>query len=415
MDPIDLRVGNDPAADPDTGKPFGDRRLLECLRIGAERFGWADRPSPGGRLDGDWRIGYGVAASTYPGEACPATPPASRRGKHGRHTVAIAASDIGTGARTALALVAADALGLDPGLIDVELGDSTLPMATVAGGSSGTDVVGNGDRRGGQRLPRRARRRPGREGATTTAKAPSIPAREEFANHSFGAQFVELAVHRLTGEPRVRRMLGIFSVGRVVNPRGARSQLVGGMVMGMSVGLFEESFRDPRFGHVVTQDLATYHVAANADVPDIEVDWLDPGTGAAINPMGSRGIGEIGIVGTSAAIANAAYNATGVRVRSLPVTADHFLGLGPRGRPVAPAVDHVRTPRAAGRRAGRPGVGTRWPTVIAPIGLRFSGTPKASRNASVRAPGTPKKQAPRPSSTAVWRIRSAAIAVSMCQ
>jgi xanthine dehydrogenase YagR molybdenum-binding subunit len=131
-------------------------------------------------------------------------------------------------------------------------------------------------------------------------------------------------VHRYTGELRVPRLLGVYSVGRVVNPMTARSQLLGGLTMGMSAALFEESVRDPRFGHVVTQDLATYHVAAHADVAGIEAEWLDEST-TEFTPMGSRGIGEIGIVGTAAAVANAAYHATGVRVRDLPLTADAFL------------------------------------------------------------------------------------------
>lgn len=324
IDPIQLRIDNEPTVDPESGKPFGDRRLVECLRLGAERFGWADRPGTGERVEGDWRIGYGVATSTYPGEAAPDNAASVTAGKHGRHTVSIAAVDIGTGSRTALKLVAADALGIDPDLVDIELGDSSMPLATVAGGSSGLTSWGNAVTSAARTFRDEHGDDPA-EGATSTAKAVPMPDMEDYSHHSFGAQFVELGVHRLTGEPRVRRMLGIFSVGQVVNPRGARSQLLGGMIMGMSVGLLEESFRDPRFGSVVTQDLASYHVAACADVPPIEVDWLDVDASAPIDQMRSRGAGEIGIVGTAAAIVNAAYNATGVRVRSLPATADRFL------------------------------------------------------------------------------------------
>jgi xanthine dehydrogenase YagR molybdenum-binding subunit len=143
--------------------------------------------------------------------------------------------------------------------------------------------------------------------------------------HSFGAVFAEVRVHRWTGELRVPRLLGVYSVGRVVNPATARSQLIGGLTMGLSAALFEESYRDVRFGHVVTQDLATYHVAAHADVAGIEAEWLEE-SDTISTPMGSRGIGEIGIVGSPAAIVNAAYHATGVRVRDLPLTPDKFLG-----------------------------------------------------------------------------------------
>jgi xanthine dehydrogenase YagR molybdenum-binding subunit len=147
---------------------------------------------------------------------------------------------------------------------------------------------------------------------------------ERFAIHSFGAQFAEVHVHADTGENRVPRMLGVFSVGRIINPRTARSQLIGGMTMGLSMALHEHSVVDPRFGHVVNHDFAEYHIATNADVQDIEAIWLDE-YDAHANPMGSRGIGEIGIVGAAAAIANAVFHATGRRVRSLPITLDQLL------------------------------------------------------------------------------------------
>ncbi len=153
---------------------------------------------------------------------------------------------------------------------------------------------------------------------------PENPDAEYCAIHSFGAQFAEVHVHAETGEIRVPRMLGVFSVGRIINPRLARSQLIGGMTMGVSMALHEHSVMDPRFGHVVNHDLAGYHIAANADIRDIEAIWLDESDPHA-NPMGARGIGEIGITGTAAAIANAAYNATGIRIRDLPLTADKFL------------------------------------------------------------------------------------------
>ncbi|MDT5323406.1 MAG: xanthine dehydrogenase YagR molybdenum-binding subunit [Mycobacterium sp.] len=161
-------------------------------------------------------------------------------------------------------------------------------------------------------------------GAHSTAEAPDNPDAETYAMHSFGAQFVEVHVNRDTGEIRVPLMLGVFSVGRAINPRTLRSQLIGGMTMGLSAALHEESVRDPRFGHVITQDLANYHISTHADVGDIEAIWLDE-VDEHTNPMGSRGAGEIGIVGAAAAVANAVHHATGIRIRHLPITPDDLL------------------------------------------------------------------------------------------
>jgi xanthine dehydrogenase YagR molybdenum-binding subunit len=161
-------------------------------------------------------------------------------------------------------------------------------------------------------------------GVTTTAEGPESPGDQEYTVQSFGAQFVEARVNRDTGEIRVPRMLGVFDIGRAINTRTLRSQLIGGMTMGLSMALHEESVRDPRFGHVVTQDLASYHISSHADVEDIDAVWLDE-PDEHLNAMGSRGAGEIGIVGAAAAVANAVYNATGVRVRDLPVTLDKVL------------------------------------------------------------------------------------------
>jgi xanthine dehydrogenase YagR molybdenum-binding subunit len=323
VDPIELRVRNDPDVDPDTGKPFHRRRLVDCLHRGAELFGWADRPAaPRSTLDGDWWVGTGVAASTYPAQFFPGNTARVVALERGRFGVSIGAVDLGTGARTVLTQIAADALGV--GLADVELaiGDTDLPHATVAGGSSGTGSWGTAIAQSAQqfRADHGAHPDPGVE-TTTTAKG--YPDREH-AFHSFGAVFAEARVHRWTGEIRVPRLLGVYSVGRVINPVTGRSQFLGGLVMGLSAALFEEGVRDPRFGHVVTQDLATYHVAAHADVRDVRAEWLDE-TDDLATPIGGRGIGEIGIVGTSAAVVNALHHATGVRVRELPATCDRFL------------------------------------------------------------------------------------------
>lgn len=331
LDPVELRLRNDHDTDPETGKPFGNRRLAECLREGAERFGWSQRDrSAGTRRDGDWLVGLGVASATYPYYVMPGNKARIEALANGRFAVSIGAADIGQGPWTVLAQIAADALGVAVSDIELSIGDTTLPPASVAGGSSGTASWGSAIV-GAARAFRIEHGTSPNEGASTTSAAePNVNA-QNFALHSYGAHFVELRVNVWTGEPRVSRMLGVFSAGRIINPTTARSQLIGGMVMGLGSGLHEESVRDPRFGHIVTQDLASYHVPAHADVPKIEAHWLDEVDDYA-NPLGARGIGEIGIVGAAAAVANAAWNATGIRVRSLPVTADKLLDL-PDGLP----------------------------------------------------------------------------------
>ena len=325
VDPVDLRVRNEPETDPETGNPFNDRRLVECLERGAARFGWADRPTTAGATrEGDWWVGTGVASATYPMLYMPGNGARVRSLDGGRYEVAIGAVDIGTGARTVLTQIAADALGCPTSGIELVVADTDLPFATVAGGSSGTSSWGTAIAAAAQQFREDHGDDPD-PGVETTASAAGYPDMEGHSLHSFGAVFAEARVNAWTGEIRVPRLLGVYSVGRVINPTTARSQLLGGLVMGLSAALFEESYRDPRYGHVVTQDLATYHVASHADVLGIEAEWLDEADHLS-TPMGSRGIGEIGIVGTAAAVANAAYHATGVRVRDLPVTADRFLG-----------------------------------------------------------------------------------------
>jgi xanthine dehydrogenase YagR molybdenum-binding subunit len=326
VDPIALRVLNEPDVDPETGKPFSRRRLVECLDRGAARFGWTDRaPEPRATIDGDWWVGTGVAAATYPGMRQPGNSARVTSLDDGHYDVAIGAVDIGTGARTALQQIAADALEVDPACIRLQIADSSLPGASVAGGSSGTSSWGSAIVAAAQRF-RADHGDHADPGVSTTASAADDPRTEQYATHSFGAVFAEVRVHRWTGEVRVPRLLGVYSVGRVINPMAARSQFLGGLVMGLSAALFEESYRDARFGHVVTQDLATYHVASHADVLGVEAEWLEE-EDTVLTPMGSRGVGEIGIVGTAAAVANAAHHATGVRVRAIPMTADRFLGV----------------------------------------------------------------------------------------
>ena len=324
IDPIELRIRNDPEVDPETGNPWSGRHLVECLRTGADRIGWSswDR-RPGRRLRGDWFHGVGVASATYPAMQMPGNTARITYADEGRYLVQIGAADIGTGTWTTLSQIAADALGCDMGAVELQIGDSALPDASVAGGSSGINSWGRAIVAAAQQF-RADHGDPPAVGATSTAEAPENPEADQFTMQSFGAHFVEAHVNRDTGEIRVPRMLGVFSVGRAINPRTLRSQLIGGMTMGLSMALHEESVRDPRFGHVVTQDLATYHISAHADVADIDAMWLDEVDEHA-NPMGSRGAGEIGIVGSAAAVVNAVYHATGVRVRELPLTLDKVL------------------------------------------------------------------------------------------
>jgi xanthine dehydrogenase YagR molybdenum-binding subunit len=259
----------------------------------------------------------------YPALSSPGSVAVIHYGSDRCYRVRIGAADIGTGAWTTLTQIAADALGCSVTDIRLEIGDTDLPMATVAGGSSGTNCWGSTifAAAAAFRAEHGASPEPGAE---TRAEMPDNPDRGRFATHAFGAQFAEARVDVDTGEVRVSRMLGVFAVGRIVNPRTARSQLIGGMTMGLSMALFEQSVLDPRFGHVVNHDLAEYHIATNADVKEIEATWIDEWD-PHLNPMGTKGIGEIGIVGAAAAVANAVYDATGIRVRDLPLTADKLL------------------------------------------------------------------------------------------
>jgi xanthine dehydrogenase YagR molybdenum-binding subunit len=329
LDPIELRIVNEPENEPESGLAFSSRNLVACLREGAERFGWAGRdPAPRSTLDGRWLVGTGVAASTYP-----AYRGGSQASAHaepdGRFTVRVGAADIGTGARTVLTQIAADALGVPPERVTAEIGDSALPRAPVAGGSMGTASWGTAVVRACEALVARLADLEGivppagLEARVDTKE--EVDAKAELARHAFGAQFVEVRVDRDTGEVRVPRLLGVFAVGKVINPLTARSQLIGGMTMGLSMALFEESVMDERFGDYLNADLAQYHVATIADVGAIEADWLTE-VDDELNPMGSKGIGEIGIVGTAAAVANAVHHATGVRVRRLPIALERLVG-----------------------------------------------------------------------------------------
>jgi xanthine dehydrogenase YagR molybdenum-binding subunit len=328
MDPIELRIRNEPEVDPESGKPYSSRSLVACLRRGAERFGWAARdhapsrkPGPGGRL-----AGVGVAASTYPVHRMPGSEATIDVLPDGRYRVRIGAVDLGTGAWTTLAQIAADALSVPFERVELQLGDTSLPHASVAGGSSGTTTWGTAVVEAARNLIERHGERPD-AGSSAMGRARKNEAAEQYAMHAYGAQFVAVEVDPDTGEIAVPRALGVFAAGRIVNPRTARSQFLGGMTMGLSTALWEQSTMDAVTGHYINHDLAAYHVATCADIRDLEVDWIEEDD-PHVNPMGSKGIGEIGIVGTAAAVANAVHNATGIRVRDLPITPDKLLREG---------------------------------------------------------------------------------------
>jgi xanthine dehydrogenase YagR molybdenum-binding subunit len=306
LDPLDLRLRS------------ADGGYAECLRTGAARFGWTGRdPRPRQHRDGDWWIGTGVAGATHPATAMPSAARV-RTLADGGFEVAIGAADLGTGARTILAQIAADELGVPVDRIRIRIGDSTLPTASVAGGSSGSASWGWAVTGACRRL------RETRSEEAVFVTTDLVERQNEQNKHACGAHFAEVRVDAVTGEIRVSRLFGMYDAGRILNPRTARSQFLGGMIMGMGMALHEESVLDPALGAWVNHDLAEYHIPTHADVEWIDAAWLDrPDDG--LNPMGARGIGEIGIVGSPAAILNAVWHATGARIRDLPARPDKLL------------------------------------------------------------------------------------------
>ena len=271
----------------------------------------APRPAARGAPRRRWLTGLGVAASTYPARRMPSTA-TGRAEDDGSFTIRIAAADIGTGARTVLTQIAADELDVPPERVLVEIGDSSFGQAMVAGGSMGTSSWGAA-------VVKACRALRAGETEVSVDTADDEDGGPPVARHSFGAQFAEVRVDADTGEVRVPRLTGVFACGRILNPKTARSQFIGGMTMGLGMALFEESVVDQQLGDYVTTDLASYHVPVNADVDEIDVSWIED-EDFRVSPMGSKGIGEIGIVGTAAAVANAVFDATGIRIRDLPIT-----------------------------------------------------------------------------------------------
>jgi xanthine dehydrogenase YagR molybdenum-binding subunit len=365
LDPVELRLRNDPEKDPVRGTPFSNRKYKEALKLGAEKFGWAKRnPKPGSMKDGRLLVGMGVASAFYPVYQMPASA-RIEVSVDGSALVQCGCQDMGMGTATAQTQIAADLLGLPVEKVKFELGDSALPPAGVAGGSSQTISVAaavraacdalkvdllalaakvgesplkglaagqvtfrdgglyrTDDTKAGEPLVA-ILARAGRPSLAAKAEVKPGEAAKKWSMQSYGAQFCEVRVDPDFGTVRVARHVAAFDVGRVVNAKTARSQFIGGITMGLGMALMEETHRDPRTGRLVTADLAEYLVPVHADVPALEAYWVDdpdPHT-----PMGAHGIGEIGITGVAAAVANAVYHATGKRVRDLPITPEKLL------------------------------------------------------------------------------------------
>nr|WP_299420600.1 xanthine dehydrogenase family protein molybdopterin-binding subunit [Sphingomonas bacterium] len=355
LDPVELRKRNEPEADPTTGKPFSTRLMTRCYDEGAKRFGWDQRdPTPGSVRDGEWLVGMGMAAAlrgnfTVNSEARVTLSP------EGRAVIETDMTDIGTGTYTILAQVAGEMLGLPVSAIDVRLGDTDYPASAGSGGSFGAGSSGSAVALACEDIlaelalrmnaaPEELVLKDGMVGAGARSSSISDlvdkpivatgkmgPGKESrrTSQASHGAQFAEVAVNAVTGEVRVRRLIGVFDVGRVMNEKTARNQMVGGMIWGIAYALSEDAVVDTRTGQFVNPDFGEYHVAVNADAPAVECHFLEEIDDSA-NPVGAKAVGELGISGAGAAMANAIYNACGVRVRDFPVTLDKLLaGLPP--------------------------------------------------------------------------------------
>lgn len=323
VDPLELRLRNYAAIDPDSGKPFSSKALRECYETGAEKIGWSRRnPEPRSMQRDGKLVGLGMATASYPAWRQEAQA-RIRMDAEGNVVVQTGTQELGTGSYTVFAQVAAAALQIPPERVRVELGDTNLPKAPLSAGSSTAASVGNAVLLAAQAL--RAKLDAGSyEGEPLEVKANGEDEEEPYSTHAFGAQFAQVEVDPDLGEVRVVKFVGAFAGGRILNARTARSQYIGGMVWGIGMALLEQTQVDPRTGRVMSADLEHYLVPVNADVPAVEA-YLVEERDDAINPLGAKGVGEIGIVGAAAAIANAVYHATGRRVRDLPITCDKLL------------------------------------------------------------------------------------------
>ncbi|GAB4007506.1 xanthine dehydrogenase family protein molybdopterin-binding subunit [Spirosoma migulaei] len=344
MDPIELRIKNEPARDPSDGKPWSSRATVQCLREGAKAFGWDKRKAePRQNQQGNYLIGYGVACGTYPAHQRPtsAIVKLKRSGNDVTATVELAAADLGTGTYTILTQTAADALVLPIQNVKVLIGDSDLPPAAGAVGSVGAASYANAVNDACIKITDELIAKSGKQFfARPTATQLMISEKitdfqtrvdskppgnvDEYSSHSFNANFAEVAVNISTGMVRVTRFLAVTGAGTILNPKTARSQIIGGNVWGIGMALTEESVVDPRWGNFATRSFADYHVPSNLDIGTMDAIFIREDD-QIINRMGVKGIGEVGIVGVAAAVANAVFNATGKRVRELPITPDKLL------------------------------------------------------------------------------------------
>jgi xanthine dehydrogenase YagR molybdenum-binding subunit len=352
LDPVEFRILNDTQVDPENPqRPFSKRQLVACLRTGADRFGWGDRDAqPGRRREGQWLIGMGVAAA-FRNNIVMKSAARVRLDGRGIVTVETDMTDIGTGTYTIIAQTAAEMMGVPLDHVVVRLGDSSFPVSAGSGGQWGANSstagvyaacvklreavaqklgVNSGDaffadgqiHVGNRSVP--LAEAAGESGIVAEDAMEYGDLDKRYQQSTFGAHFVEVGVDAATGEIRVRRMLAVCAAGRILNPKSARSQVIGAMTMGAGAALMEELAVDKRLGFFVNHDLAGYEVPVHADIPHQEVIFLDE-TDPISSPMKAKGVGELGICGVGAAIANAVYNATGVRVRDYPITLDKLL------------------------------------------------------------------------------------------
>ena len=351
LDPVELRIRNEPTEDPTRHIPYSTRQLVPCLKEGARLFGWEKRnPTPGQVRDGQWLVGFGVAAASR-GNPLQSAKASLRIGPDGIATVRMAMTDIGTGSYTILTQIAGEMLGLAPDRIRMELGDTDFPPSSGSGGSFGAGSAGSAlydacmtmreKLLAAANMPMAGaifadgRITSGNRSATlaSLAGAGGMEAmgaiqpgdmHKLYSQQSYGSHFAEVGVDVDTGEVRLRRMLGVFTAGRILNAKTARSQAIGGMIFGIGAALMEAVEVDPRFGSFVNNNLAEYHVAVHADVPNVDAIFLSELDDKS-NPLKSKGIGELGICGAGAAVANAVHNATGIRIRDYPLTLDKVL------------------------------------------------------------------------------------------
>ncbi|MCY7375295.1 MAG: xanthine dehydrogenase family protein molybdopterin-binding subunit [Pyrinomonadaceae bacterium] len=344
IDPIEFRLKNEPAKDPSSGKPWSSRKTVECLKEGAKAFGWEKRKlEPRSNRQGNYLIGYGVACGTYPARQrnTSAIVKLTRNGSDINASIELAASDLGTGTHTILAQTAADALGLPMNKIGVKIGDSALPPAAGSVGSVGAASFANAVNDACEKITDELIAKSGKqffvrptaaqlmisentsEFQTRVDAKPPTDA-DKFSAHSFNANFAEVRVNDATGMVRVNRFLAATGAGKILNPKTAHSQIIGGGIWGIGMALTEESTLDPRRGNFVTRSFADYHVPSNLDIGAMETIFINEDDKIP-NKLGVKGIGEVGIVGVAAAIANAVFNATGKRIRELPITPDKLL------------------------------------------------------------------------------------------